>query len=167
MRHKCASAILVVSSILALAGASHAQEVCTALLKDGVFDNTNITQTPSKYKHAQSVVCSSTYSDYTNAQKQSADAGISLDDILGSFGSFGYHNDSSSYGSSRSAFCSQNQNELYITKSYVQKLSTANVGLANAFNKCINSLSKGFEYYVETTPNAAQFVFHTKMLSCR
>jgi len=44
----------------------------------------------------------------------------------------------------------------------VETLSRANIGLAKAFDKCIANFATGFEYFIETTPNQAQFVFHAK-----
>ena len=150
--------VLLIIAIALSPAIATAQQVCTELLRNGVFDNTKNTQLYSSYTHVQTIICSSDYEDYATAKKLSVSADIPLGDLLIPFG---FQDNENAYKTSRRAFCSQNQNELYLDQKYISSVKTADQGLATAFVNCVKAMAPGFEYYIEAGASPSQFVFRS------
>ncbi len=150
---------LMCLSLTAPSLAQQTQSLCTALLSDGVFDYQNTTRLYTKYSHVKDILCSGTYSEYNQGRTKALQAAIPLDGLLVPFG---YKQDDNSYATSRSAFCSQNESELYIDDKMISAIRQADSVLAEQFNKCISTLSAGtFEYYINVGADPATFQVQT------
>jgi hypothetical protein len=139
-------------------GVSHGQSAdsaCTALLQNGVFDQTNKTEVFTSYSHVRNELCSNTYSEAKEGKSRAIQAGLPIDGLLVPFG---YKQDDASYASSRTAFCSQAENDLYVSDNMILAVRKADAALAEQFNSCISKLSAGFEYYINAgaDPNTFQ-----------
>lgn len=159
LKRKAIIGVLLALSGLSASHAEKAESVCTALLQNGVFDQTNKTQLFTSYSHVRDALCSSTYSQASEGRSKALQAGIPIDGLLISFG---YKQDDTSYETSRSAFCSQAESNLYINDSMITVIRKADATLAEQFNKCISTLSSGnIEYYISAGADPSTFQVKT------
>lgn len=131
------------------------QEICAALLAQGIRDTSSNQISESRFNELKSNVCNSNYDSYSKAAQKAMNGGFDLPGIFGI--SFGSSNSNQEYGTKWSNFCKSDYSTAMSnteTKSY---FSTANRAVLNSFDNCVNNTSERFIRYIEPQANGKTF----------
>ncbi|CAJ3490491.1 putative lipoprotein [Burkholderia pseudomallei] len=133
---------------------------CNLLLKQGVFDKTDVLGTNYQQKVFLNRFCSAHYSSLQQAQSDSLNANIPIEQIMVGFGFSGQN---SQFQQDYQTLCSQQDSFSTINQSSISKIRVADATLAQTFEQCV-AQSEFTAYLTPTDSKQFQIVaaYHPK-----
>lgn len=117
---------------------------CEPLLKDGVYDRSQVMGASYTLSKMRTIVCQSKYSTFQGASSSSSDIGISIPDYFD--GSFGGKTTEENYSTRREEYCNAANSTAISQGSSYFNIVTANEAVAKAYVSCVQSLKKAYGY---------------------
>ncbi|CAD6531919.1 hypothetical protein LMG27952_02636 [Paraburkholderia hiiakae] len=155
---------------------------CNQLLKDGVFDQHDVLGTNFQQRVFLNRFCSAHYKTVQDAQSDSLNADIPIEEVMVGFG---FSGQDSHFSQDYQTLCSQQDSFSTVNQSTTSKIRIADANLAQAFVQCVSGNpfsayltptdSRQFQIYAKYNPiggssptsQVKSFDYDPKQISCR
>lgn len=152
MRGVSVGVLAVLTIFISGSGAAIAAD-CNLLLKDGVFDQYDVTSDRHRYEHVRHSFCSQNFRESQSARSWAASAQVP---IYGVLAKFGLKSDWSNFEQSRDSFCSSDEKTTLVDDHFKANVRTADKALLDAFIRCAEA-ENGLHVFLKTTADPKLF----------
>lgn len=140
----CVAAIAGLALLLSELSAEAQESFCEPLLKDGIYDRSQVMGSSYTLSKMRTIICQSKYSTFQEASASSTDIGISVPDYFDA--NFGGKTTEENYSTRREQYCNSANSTAISQGSSYFNIATASETVAKAYISCVQNLKKAYGY---------------------
>ncbi len=152
MNRKLSLAAALAASLLS--AETFAQDICSAVLQNGTFDETNVFSSSQNFSLVYNTLCKSGISTYQDATSSGGNLGVSVIDVVDV--TLGGTTNSANFSQRKSQFCSMSYANVANNNTVMSHVRTASAAITAAWSSCV-ARSTSFTPWVTVGRNLDAF----------